>query len=74
MLGGQFGSACVFYSLIQSREFGFDNYWLDDAILYGGENSEIVFRPLVGAYWATLASADDMVRAISAASDGAAAR
>jgi hypothetical protein len=64
VLGGQFGSACVFYSLIQSREFGFNNYWLDDAILYGGESAKVIFEPLVGAYWARLATTDRMVGAL----------
>lgn len=68
VLAGQYGSACVFYSLIQSREFGFQNYWLDDAILYGGASAKVLFRPLVGAYWARLATTGQIVRAIAGAS------
>ena len=35
-LCGQYGDACCLYSLIQSRELGFDNYWIDDAMLRRG--------------------------------------
>jgi len=68
VLGGQYGSACVFYTLIQSREFGFNNYWMDDAILYGGEHSRTVFRPMACAYWARLATTDQVVRALTVSS------
>lgn len=64
VLTGQYGSACVFYSLIQSREFGFNNYWVDDAILYDGDGAKSIFRPLVGAYWARLSSSRQLVRAL----------
>jgi nicotinamidase-related amidase len=67
VLAGQFGTACVFYSLIQSREFGFANYWLDDGILYGGgDEYEQVFEALVGSMWAKLASAQEIARALTA--------
>ena len=64
VFGGQYGNACVFYSMIQSREFGFRNYWVDDAILYGNESSRMIFEPLVGTYWAKLATTPDIVRVL----------
>ncbi len=64
VLSGQFGSACVFYSLIQSREFGFKNVWLEDAILYGSEALKPLFLTLVGHMWARLASTEEVVRAL----------
>lgn len=66
VLSGQYGSACVFYTLIQSREFGFSNVWLEDGLLYGGgEPYKRVFQALVGTMWAKLASTPEVVRAIS---------
>lgn len=65
VLSGQYGSACVFYTLIQSREFGFRNYWLEDGILYGSEKHKHIFAALVGSQWARLASAKDVVHALS---------
>jgi nicotinamidase-related amidase len=56
-LCGQFGNACLFYSLIQSREYGFRNYWIEDAVLYGNQISKDLLVPLIGAQWAVLTSA-----------------
>lgn len=64
VLCGQYGNACVFYSLIQGREFGFANYWLEDGILYGSEADKHLFGALVGARWATLAPAREVVHAL----------
>ena len=64
VLSGQYGNACVFYSLIQSREFGFNNYWLEDAMLYGNESSRAVFEPMVGAQWARLTTTRNIIRAL----------
>ena len=66
VLSGQYGSACVFYSLIQSREFGFRNIWLEDGILYGSEASKPLFLMLVGHMWARLATTQEVVRALGA--------
>jgi nicotinamidase-related amidase len=65
ILGGQYGGACVLYSLIQSRELGFENYWMGDAILYGSEKNQGMIQSLVGSQWATMASAKDVVHALS---------
>ena len=64
-LGGQYGGACVLYSLIQSRELGFENFWIDDAILYGSEKNKAMVEALVGSQWATMTSAKDVVHALS---------
>jgi len=66
VLSGTWGSACVFYSLIQSRELGFENVWLEDGILYPSETSRHLFPALVGSSWAKLASAAEVVDAIGA--------
>jgi maleamate amidohydrolase len=65
VLTGQYGSACVFYTLIQSRELGFSNYWVEDAILYGSARDKALFAPLVGSRWARLASVDEIKRALT---------
>ena len=66
VLCGQYGSACVFYSLIQSREFGFQQrVWLEDCILYGNETSKHLFPALVGQHWATLATREEVGRALA---------
>ena len=66
VLCGQYGSACVFYSLIQSREFGFkQRVWLEDCILYGSEVSKHLFPALVGQHWATLATRDEVAQALT---------
>ncbi len=70
VLSGQYGSACVFYSLIQSREFGFRNIWLEDGIHYGSEASRPLFLALVGHMWARLASTEEVVRALALPSAG----
>ena len=70
VLCGQWGNACVFYSLIQSREYGFNNYWLEDGILYSSETSNQLFPALVGSNWATLAAAEDMRRAVGFTATG----
>ena len=41
-LCGQFGDACVFYTLIQSREFGYRNAWVEDAILYQSQEAVLI--------------------------------
>ena len=65
-LCGQYGSACVFYSLIQSREFGFTKrIWLEDCILYSSEVSKHLFPALVGQHWATLATREEAARALA---------
>ena len=64
VLCGQWGNACVFYSLIQSREFGFNNYWLEDGILYSSETFKQLFPALVGSSWARLAVAEETQRAL----------
>lgn len=70
VLSGQYGTACVFYALIQSREFGFKNLWLEDGILYGSEMHKPLFAALVGAHWARLASTEEVVRALTLPSAG----
>ncbi len=66
VLCGQYGSACVFYSLIQSREFGFQQrVWLEDCILYGNETSKHLFPALVGQHWAKLATRKEVGRALA---------
>jgi nicotinamidase-related amidase len=60
VLSGQYGNACVFYTLIQSRELGFSNYWLDDGILYGTALHKELIEALVGAHWAKLVSAKEI--------------
>jgi nicotinamidase-related amidase len=65
VLSGQYGNACVFYTLIQGRELGFHNYWAEDAILYGSAVHQALFAALVGANWATLASVEDIRRALT---------
>ncbi len=68
VLCGQYGSACVFYSLIQSREFGFKKrFWLEDCILYGNETSKHLFPALVGQHWAILSNRDEVARALAPA-------
>ena len=57
VLAGQFGDACVFYTLIQSREYGFKNYWVEDAILYQTRSLKNVMPPLIGSRWAKLTNA-----------------
>ena len=65
-LCGQYGNACVFYSLIQSREFGFkQRLWLEDCILYSTETNKHLFPALVGQNWATLATGDEVTRALA---------
>ena len=65
VLTGQYGGACVFYSLIQSREFGFANYWPCDAILHASAVDQAMITPLVGTRWATLATATHIAQAIA---------
>lgn len=54
VLAGQFGDACVLYTLIQSREYGFKNYWLEDSVLYQTKVLKNVMPPLIGSRWAKL--------------------
>ncbi len=65
VLTGQYGGACVFYSLIQSREYGFTNYWPSDAILHASALDQAMITPLVGTRWATLATSAQIVRAVT---------
>ena len=66
VLCGQYGSACVFYSLIQSREFNFKKrLWLEDCILYGNETSKHLFPALVGQHWAVLANREEVSRVLT---------
>ena len=64
VLCGQYGDACVFYTLIQSRELGFTNYYVEDGLLFSDQASKDLFIPLVGSRWATLATAKEIERAI----------
>ncbi len=73
VLCGQYGSACVFYSLIQSREYGFaKRIWLEDCILYSSEVNKHLFPALVGQHWAVLATKEEAARALSPAPAAAA--
>ncbi len=65
VLTGQYGGACVFYSLIQSREYGFTNYWPTDAILHASALDQAMITPLVGTRWATLATAAQISQAVT---------
>ena len=66
VLCGQYGSACVFYSLIQSRELNFKKrLWLEDCILYGNETSKHLFPALVGQHWAVLANREEVANALA---------
>ena len=65
VLTGQYGGACVFYSLIQSREYGFTNYWPSDAILHASALDQAMITPLVGTRWATLASSAQIARSVA---------
>jgi nicotinamidase-related amidase len=65
VLTGQYGGACVFYSLIQSREYGFANYWPRDAILHASAVDQAMITPLVGTRWATLATSAQIAQAVS---------
>lgn len=65
VLTGQYGGACVFYSLIQSREYGFNNFWPCDAILHASEVDQAMITPLVGTRWATLATSTEITRAVA---------
>ena len=65
MLTGQYGGACVFYSLIQSREYGFTNFWPCDAILHASAVDQAMITPLVGTRWATLATSVQISQAIT---------
>lgn len=65
VLTGQYGGACVFYSLIQSREYGFTNYWPGDAILHASALDKAMITPLVGTRWATLATSAQIARAVT---------
>jgi nicotinamidase-related amidase len=69
ILTGTWGSACVFYTLIQSREFGFSNIYTEDALLFGSDRDKHLFPALVGAYWAKLATTREAIRALGAASE-----
>ncbi len=68
VLCGQYGSACVFYSLIQSRELNFKKrLWLEDCILYSNERNKHLFPALVGQHWAKLANREEVARALAPA-------
>ncbi len=60
VLCGQFGDACVFYTLIQSREFGYGNSWVEDAVLYQSQGMKDVMPRLIGSRWANLVRAEQL--------------
>ena len=62
---GQYGDGCVLYGLIQSREYGFDNFWVEDALLYSSDVYKALIEPLMGSRFATLGGIDDMIQALS---------
>ena len=64
-IAGQYGNACCFYSLIHSRETGFDNVWLEDGLIYGTETYKHLFQAIVGANWARLATCGEVARAVA---------
>ena len=64
VLCGQFGNGCVFYTLIQSRELGYDNIWLEDAILYQGQPFKDAMPPLIGSRWARLAETHQLISSL----------
>ncbi|MBI4474573.1 MAG: cysteine hydrolase [Acidobacteria bacterium] len=65
VLAGTYGNACCFYSLIQSRDMGFNNIWAEDAILYADQVRTDLFPFLIGAYWARLAKVNEIAAALS---------
>ena len=60
VLSGQFGNACVFYSLIQSREFGYKNSWVEDSVLYQTQGTKDIMPCLIGSRWADLVRAEQL--------------
>ena len=60
VLCGQFGDACVFYTLIQSREFGYRNAWVEDGVLYQSQGMKDIMPCLIGSRWADLVRADQL--------------
>ena len=66
VLTGTWGSACVFYSTIQSREYGFSNIYAHDAVFFGAERDKHLYPALVGSSWARLATAEEVVKALGA--------
>jgi nicotinamidase-related amidase len=64
VITGQYGNACCFYSLIHSREAGFSNFWVVDALVYGGDLYKNIIAPLVGAMWAKLTTSEQIAGAL----------
>ena len=64
-IAGQYGNACCFYSLIHSREAGFNNIWLEDGLVYGSETYKQLFQAIVGANWARLATCAEVSSALT---------
>jgi len=64
VLSGQYGDCCVFYTLIQSREYGYTNYWVEDALLYSSDTHKALISAFVGSRLAKLAKTKDVVRAL----------
>ncbi len=62
VITGQFGDACCFYTLIMSREAGFANIWVHDALLFSNEQMKQTINPLVAGRWAESLSAEELVR------------
>lgn len=60
VLCGQFGDACVFYTLIQSREYGYKNSWVEDAVLYQTQGTKDIMPCLIGSRWADLVKAEQL--------------
>ena len=64
VLCGQLGNGCVLYTLIQSREYGFQNYWVNDAIHYQGQPFADLVPMLVGSRWAKLVETRQLAAAL----------
>ena len=64
IIAGQFGSACCLYSLIHSREAGFDSIWAEDAIVYASEQYKQALGPIIGASWATIGETPPLAEAL----------
>ena len=65
VITGQYGDACCFYTLIQSREFGFSNYWVQDCLFYSMPLYRELHAHLVPIRWAKLATHQQIVAALA---------
>jgi nicotinamidase-related amidase len=72
VLCGQYGDGCVFYTLIQSREHGFSNFWMEDALLHASDVHRDLVTALVGSRLAKLASTASIIHALGGSPDMAA--